>query len=148
MLLASLFIIGYTMLIFDYKLKINKAAIALAMGTILWVAYFEFGTETTGEKYSQLLNHLSGITQVFLFLIGAMTIVELIAEHQGFLPLKHLLITSSPKQLFWILSFISFWMSSILDNLTTILVLTTLIQRAIKDEKLHRLLVCRLSIYS
>ncbi len=106
----------------------------------MWLFYFEFYTGTDVDKYSQLVSHLSDISQVMLFLIGAMTIVELIAEHRGFDPIRRLIMIPSPRKLFWVLSFLGFWMSSLLDNLTTILVLVTLIQQTVKDAKYRMIL--------
>lgn len=140
MILLLFFSIGYGLLIFEHRLKINKSAIALVTGTFMWLYYFEFSSVSDTVKYNQLISHLSDISQVLLFLIGAMTIVELIAKHQGFNTIRHLIMIQSPRKLFWVLSLLGFWMSSLLDNLTTILVLVSLIQQTIKDKKFRMLL--------
>lgn len=137
MILLLIFAIGYGFIVFEHHLKISKSAMALVTGTLMWLFYFEFNIASDADKYNQLVSHLSDISQVLLFLIGAMTIVELIAEHQGFDAIKNWLSISSPRKLFWVLSILGFLMSSLLDNLTTILVLVTLIQQSVKDAKMR-----------
>ena len=144
MMLLLIFAIGYSLLVFEHHLKINKSAIALVTGTFMWLYYFEFNATGDAIKYTQLITHLSDISQVLLFLIGAMTIVELIAEHRGFDVIRPLIMISSPRKLFWVLSILGFWMSSLLDNLTTILVLVSLIQQTIKDHKVRMVLAAGL----
>jgi len=139
-MLLLIFAIGYGLLVFEHHLKISKSAIALVTGTFMWLYYFEFNGASDIDKYNQLISHLSDISQVLLFLIGAMTIVELIAEHRGFDVIRHLIMIPSPRKLFWMLSLLGFWMSSLLDNLTTILVLVTLIQQTVKDHTLRMIL--------
>ena len=126
-MLFVIFLIGYASIIFEHQLKINKSALALLTGTLLWIYYLEFGSGTHSDKITVLLHHLSDISQILLFLIGAMTIVELIVSHEGFEPVKKAVMISNPRQLFWILGLLGFWISSVLDNLTTILVLVSII---------------------
>lgn len=140
MILLAIFAIGYGLIVFEHHLKISKSALALVTGTLMWLIYFEFDLGSDADKYGQLVSHLSDISQVLLFLLGAMTIVELIAEHQGFDAIKHWIMISCPRKLFWVLGFTGFWMSSLLDNLTTILVLVSLIQQTVKDPKIRMIL--------
>jgi Na+/H+ antiporter NhaD/arsenite permease-like protein len=142
--LLVFFIVGYGLLIFEHQLKVNKSAIALITGTFMWVLYFQIDPASYADKYTHLFHHLSDISQVLLFLIGAMTIVELIASHQGFEAMKPLIMIESPRKLFWALSLIGFWMSSVLDNLTTILVLVSLLRQTVNDAKLRRILAAGL----
>lgn len=139
-LLTSIFISGYLLLIFENRVKVNKAAIALLTAMALWVTYFYALPGSIEEKYGQLLHHLSDITQVLFFLIGAMTIVELIASHKGFDGIRKYLSISSPRKLFWVLSLLSFWISSVLDNLTTLLLMVSLISQTVDDRNMRQLL--------
>ncbi|MFH0758912.1 MAG: sodium:proton antiporter NhaD [Bacteroidota bacterium] len=127
------FIIGYTLIAIESKIKINKAAIALFTGVILWTIYISLrpGSE---EIVTQLVEHIGSISQILFFLIGAMTIVELIDSYHGFDVITTQIKTSNKKKLLVIIGFITFFLSSVLDNLTTTIVMVTLTRKLLHDK--------------
>lgn len=139
-LIIFTFILGYFLLICENKLHINKAAVALLTGITCWGLYFNLWPGGIVEKHSHLVDHIASITQILFFLLGAMTIVEIIASHQGFDFIRNIISHSTPRRLYWILLFMGFWMSSVLDNLTSIIVLASIIDQCVEDKKLRRLL--------
>lgn len=139
-MISLIFVVGYIMLVFEHSLKVNKAAIALLTGVLSWGAFIQLDHGTFAEKMALLSVNLADISQVLFFLIGAMTIVELIASYRGFDYLNGALAIAYPGKLFWMLLLIGFFLSSILDNLTTILVLITLLRNTVADKQTRRLM--------
>lgn len=137
--IALFFVVGYLFIIFEHPLKINKATTALMMGVLCWV--FQFANGNSSEVNMQHLgSHLADISQVIVFLLGALIIVEIINAHQGFDLILKFLKTTSKRKILWIVGFLSFFLSAILDNLTTALVMISLMQKFIKNPK-DRLLI-------
>ena len=133
-LIIIAFIIGYLFITIENKIHINKAAIAILTGAICWTIYV-LQTSTSPETVvSQLVEHVGGISQIIFFLIGAMTIVELIDSYHGFEVITKLLTTNKTRVLLWIISFITFFLSAVLDNLTTTIVMITLTRKLLKDK--------------
>lgn len=133
-LIIIAFIIGYLFITIENKIHINKAAIAILTGAICWTIYV-LQTSTSPETVvSQLVEHVGSISQIIFFLIGAMTIVELIDSYHGFDVITKLLTTNKTRVLLWIICFITFFLSSVLDNLTTTIVMITLIRKLLKDK--------------
>lgn len=132
-LLLTVFILGYIGIATESLIKINKAAIALITGVSCWTIYIlsMAGPETVVH---QLIEHLGDISQIIFFLMGAMTIVELIDSHHGFEVINKHINTKSKRGLLVIIALISFFLSSVLDNLTTTIVMVTLIQKLIQDK--------------
>ncbi|OFY90548.1 MAG: sodium:proton antiporter [Bacteroidetes bacterium RIFCSPLOWO2_12_FULL_31_6] len=133
-LILIAFVIGYALITIENKIHINKAAIALLTGSLCWTIYVLFATTYPETIVSQLIEHVGDISQIIFFLIGAMTIVELIDSHQGFDVISKLLTTNNKRILLWIISFITFFLSSVLDNLTTTIVMVTLIRKLLSDK--------------
>lgn len=131
------FILGYSLIAMESKIKINKAAIALFTGVILWTVYIVF-VKDSEKVVSQLVEHIGSISQILFFLIGAMTIVELIDSYQGFDVITSKIKTTNKRALLMIISVITFFLSSVLDNLTTTIVMVTL-TRKLLNEKNDRL---------
>lgn len=161
--LLLIFLVGYLAIAFEHPLKIDKTASALILGMVLWIAY-AFGADTlvplgAGEKFNaylaehpalaneslghqalqyildvDIVEHLGDITQTLFFLIGAMTIVELIDVHGGFRIITDRITTRSKRRLLWIICFTTFFMSAILDNLTTTIVMIMLLRKLIEDK--------------
>lgn len=151
------FIIGYLLIVFEHPLKLDKTVSALLTGSILWALLalgFHNGgvnvidshghlyntsagmTEVVEEGFTAtLLHHIGKIAEILIFLIGAMTIVEIIDLHRGFEVLKGMVQTRSKKKLLWITGILGFILSSIIDNLTATIVLITLLRKLIKDPK-------------
>lgn len=137
-ILLIAFCIGYLFITFEEKLKINKAAIALLTGGFLWSVYILYDPNPS-EIVPQLGEHVGSISQIIFFLIGAMTIVELIDSYNGFAVITKLIRTNKKRVLLVILAFITFFLSSVLDNLTTTIIMVTLIRKLL-HEKNERLL--------
>jgi Na+/H+ antiporter NhaD/arsenite permease-like protein len=127
-----IFIIGYILIAFEHELQVNKSTFALLMCGVLWTVF----TVLTGHDVSQpLLVRLGDTCEVIVFLIGAMTIVELIDRYQGFNFITDHINAKSKKQLLWILTFISFFMSAVLDNMTTTIIMIMLMRKLVEDKK-------------
>lgn len=139
-----LFIIGYILIAFEHVVKVNKAAIALLTGVLCWTVYALSGAE------HHLINknfesHLSEISGIIFFLMGAMTIVELIDAHDGFEVITNLIKTTDKRKLLWIICLFTFFLSAVLDNLTATIVMVSLVRKLI-SEKNDRLLFIGLLI--
>ncbi len=154
------FILGYVAIAGEHVIKIDKAATALLTGVLCWVLYF-VGTHIAPENlqsyydaYStfaastnqpnanihdfldhRLMHHLQEISGILLFLMGAMTIVELIDAHEGFRVITDRIKSTNQVRLLWIISLLSFFLSAALDNLTTSIVMISLSRKLIADQK-------------
>ena len=133
-IVTIIFIVGYLAIAFEQPLRINKAASALLTGVICWSVYAlaDNNRELVSENLSQ---HLSGIAGILFFLLGAMVIVELIDAHDGFEIITERIQSTSKKKLVWIIGFITFFLSAVLDNLTTTIVMVSLLRKLIPSHK-------------
>lgn len=136
-LLISTFIVGYIAIAMEHKLKINKAATALITGVLCWVIYV-MSAANKELVTEQLTGHLGELSGILFFLMGAMTIVELIDAHDGFDIITTRITSSNKRQLLWIISLLTFFLSPVLDNLTTTIVMVSLTRKLIKapEERL------------
>ncbi len=134
MLITILFIAGYAAIAFEHPIKINKTATALLTGVLCWVVYI-MGSADTDIVSEQLYEHLGQISGILFFLLGAMTIVELIDAHDGFDVITSKITTKDTRKLLWIISFVAFFLSSVLDNLTTTIVMVSLLRKLITDKE-------------
>lgn len=136
--LIIIFVLGYLAIAFEHPLKINKAAPALLMGVLTWTAWVLM-TGTAEENVHgishHLSQHLSSISEILFFLMGAMTIVEIVDAHQGFNVITNRITTKDSRKLLWIISIIAFFLSAVLDNLTTSIVMVSLLRKLIKDRE-------------
>lgn len=128
-----IFLIGYLAIVFEHPLKVNKAATALVTGVLCWTAYI-LGGGNAHIIEQQLTGHLGEVAGILFFLFGAMTIVELIDAHDGFQLVADRVHTTSKRKLVWIVGFITFFLSAILDNLTTAIVMVSLLSKIITDK--------------
>lgn len=133
MMILLVFIIGYIAITLEHPLRMNKAATALLTGVICWAVYVL--TSDTVEGADPLLHHLSDIAGILFFLLGAMTIVELIDAHEGFEIITTRINTVSRRKLLVIVAIISFFLSAVLDNLTAAIVMISLVRKLVRDEK-------------
>jgi NhaD family Na+/H+ antiporter len=133
-LIIAAFIIGYIAIAFEHSIRINKAATALITGVVCWTFYILF-TENKEAVADNLLHHLGDLSQILFFLLGAMTIVELIDAHDGFEIITKKITTKNKKKLLWIIGLLSFFLSAVLDNLTTAIVVISLARKLIADKK-------------
>lgn len=130
-----IFVIGYLAIMFEYRLKVNKTASALLMAVFTWVFLFLIKGADLHRQVAVLGEHLNEVSQIILFLLGAMTLVELIDLHKGFKVITDLIQTNSKRKLLWIIGFFTFFLSAILDNLTTTIVMVSLLRKLVPDAK-------------
>jgi Na+/H+ antiporter NhaD/arsenite permease-like protein len=129
-----IFIIGYLAIAFENPLRINKAAPALITGVLCWLIYF-LHVPATGEATEQLLRHLGDISSILFFLLGAMTIVELIDSYDGFAIITDRIKTTSLVRLLFIITILTFFLSALLDNLTTAILMMSLCEKILKNKE-------------
>ncbi|MBO0321632.1 sodium:proton antiporter NhaD [Muricauda sp. CAU 1633] len=156
-LLIVIFVIGYLAITLEHNLKIDKLIPALAMMAVMWALmsfgidgfpnWFDSGEHALLENFGAfgheekmelleetLLHHLGKTSEILVFLLGAMTIVEIIDYFDGFATIKSYVKTRSKKKILWIFSFLAFILSAIIDNLTATIVLISILQKIIKDR--------------
>lgn len=159
------FVIGYLAIALEHPIKINKTASALVTAVVCWTIftvsdspetllnstrYVEFihelgeraNTLTAGEIHLEYVteslgHHLNEIAQILFFLMGAMTIVELVDAHHGFKFITDRIKTKNPIMLLWVVCIVTFFLSSVLDNLTTTIVMVSLIRKLIPDKEMR-----------
>ncbi len=134
-LLIAVFVIGYLFIALEHILRVNKAATVLLIAVLCWILNFMQAFPHYQGVMLQMNEHLADITQVIVFLLGAMTIVELIDRHQGFRFITGFIRTNDKRILLWEISLITFFVSSVLDNLTTSIIMVTVLRGFIKDKK-------------
>ena len=128
------FVLGYMAIAFEHPIKVDKAASALIIGGLGW-ALFAFSGVDQHTLTHEIQHHIVDIAEILFFLLGAMTIVELIDAHEGFSIITNKITTNKKVYLIWILSIITFFFSAVLDNLTTSIVLAALLPKLIKDKE-------------
>jgi Na+/H+ antiporter NhaD/arsenite permease-like protein len=134
LIITTVFIAGYALIAFEHKIKVNKAAIALITGVLCWTIYI-LAVPDEHLINEQLTEHLGDLSGILFFLLSAMTIVELIDSHDGFNIITERITQTKKRSLIWIVGLIAFFLSAILDNLTTTIVLISLLRKLIRDPK-------------
>ena len=154
-LMIVLFLVGYTVIALEHPLKINKTATALLLGVLLWVcaviggesmlvnpdSFRDYIMTHQGSHFidwlvhSQLIEALGEVAEILFFLMGAMTIVELVDTQGGFRIITDQIKTTQKVKLLWVISILTFFMSAVLDNLTTSIVMVALLRKLIDDKK-------------
>lgn len=142
--LVTIFIIGYACIALEHPLKVNKTATALLLGVLTW-SIFSFCNAAFDPTMSHdawrafitenLIDNLGETAEIVFFLLGAMTIVTLIEDYQGFTIITDKIKTTNKKRLLWILSILTFFLSALLDNMTTAIVMVALLRKLIADKK-------------
>ena len=146
-IIIIVFVLGYLGIAFEHSLKIDKLIPALIMMAVMWgiISYFDmtvFEIDTKNKelipyKLKSVMNYFLGHTaEILIFLIGAMTIVETIDFFNGFSTIKKLIKTKSKVRILWIICFLAFILSAIIDNLTATIVLITILQKLVQDRTL------------
>jgi len=130
--IIGVFIIGYVFITLEHVVSVDKASIALVTGVVCW-ALIALGMNVPDFKY-QLHEHVGHISEILFFLLGAMTIVELVDNHKGFKIITDRIITTNRVKLLWILSVVAFFFSAVLDNLTAAIVMGALLSKIMKDK--------------
>jgi Na+/H+ antiporter NhaD/arsenite permease-like protein len=161
--MVVVFVLGYIAIALEHPLRVDKAVPALMIGSLLWVLYmigaqdifnaglsvawneFIHGEAAHGEHGIQamrhfiadheIIHHLGEVSGILFFLFGAMTIVETVDKHDGFRVITNRIKTTNKVKLLWILSFLTFFMSAALDNLTTTIVMVALLRKLVKDKE-------------
>ena len=133
-LLITTFVLGYFAITLEHSIKVNKAASALITGVLCWTVYILFSSDYHLVS-EELTHHLGELSGILFFLLGAMTIVELIDAHEGFDIITTRINQTDKRKLLWIVSIITFFFSAILDNLTTTIVMVSLLRKLIKGEE-------------
>jgi len=136
--IALLFVLTYAAIALEHPLRVNKSASALLGAGVLWTL-FALGAADAPLLNTQLAESVLGTAQIVFFLIGAMTIVEVIDAHNGFEVLTRHISTTRLSVLMWMIGLATFFLSSILDNLTTAIVMVSLVKRLL-DVREDRLL--------
>lgn len=138
-LILIIFVVGYLLIAVEHNIDINKTATALITGVLCWTVYVFY--EDAHVVQHQLLEHLGEISSILFFLMGAMTIVELIDAHDGFELINSRIGTRNRRKLLWIVALLTFFLSAILDNLTTTIVMVTLVIKLVKNMKMRMIFV-------
>ena len=133
-LMIIVFALGYLAIAFEHPIRVDKAASALIIGGLGWALYSFSGVDAH-HMNEHLAHHLVDIAEILFFLLGAMTIVELIDAHEGFSIITDRITTNKKVALMWILSLITFFFSAALDNLTTAIVMSALLTKLIKGKE-------------
>ncbi len=154
-IIIFIFVLGYLAITLEHPLKLDKTVPALLMAAIMWAllaigfhegwfnvidghenvfSYIAGADDAQDGFHNLLLHHLGKTAEILVFLIGAMTIVEIIDLHKGFDILKNWIKAKSKKKLLWIMVTIAFVLSAIIDNLTATIVLITLLRKLVKDR--------------
>ena len=160
-LMVVIFVLGYVAIALEHPLKVDKAASALLIGTLCWVAYIldaenilNMGFSMSWKEFQALYpgsigleamqhfivefeinHHIGEIAEILFFLMAAMTIVEVIDQHQGFKVITDKINTTNKIKLLWLLSILTFFMSALLDNLTTTIVMVALLRKLVSDKE-------------
>ncbi|WP_298613676.1 sodium:proton antiporter NhaD [uncultured Odoribacter sp.] len=163
-IMIVIFILGYVFIALENKTGINKAAVALILGMLLWTLFIFSGAGTVIQANSasfseflaahkeylslskpeqvikyivnlQIIDHLGDVSEILFYLLGAMTIVELIDVHKGFEGITGQITTRNKKKLLWLIGFITFFMSSVLDNMTSAIVMIMLLQKLLDNPQ-------------
>jgi NhaD family Na+/H+ antiporter len=137
-LLILIFVIGYLAIALEHPIKINKTATALLTGVLCWTVYI-VSEHDHKVVLGELSHHLASVSEILFFLLGAMTIVELIDAHQGFKLITDRITSRNKVTLLWLIALITFFLSAILDNLTTAIVMVSVLRKLIKEPESRKL---------
>ncbi len=138
--LIVLFVLGYLGIALEHVLHINKATFALLMCGILWAVYGLMGHDP--NLSGDIVEALGDTCEIVVFLIGAMTIVELIDRYGGFNIIVRRIHAKNKRGLMWVLAFVAFFLSSILDNMTTTIIMVMMLRRMLSDQKERWMFAC------
>lgn len=133
--MVIIFVLGYLCIALEHPLKLDKAAIALLIGVLTWTVFIVFGENDITEVGNMLNENLAETAQTLFFLFAAMTIVEIVDRHNGFKVITDKIHATSKVKLMWLIGILTFFMSAVLDNLTTTIVILSLIRKLIGDKE-------------
>ena len=138
-ILIILFVVGYVLITLEHPIKINKTATALITGVVCWTTYALANTDAEQVGH-QLGEHLTETAEILFFLLGAMTVVELIDAHDGFTLITDRIASRNTRALLWIISLLSFFLSALLDNLTTAIVMVSVARKLVRNADQRRVM--------
>ncbi|MDI9881998.1 sodium:proton antiporter NhaD [Flectobacillus longus] len=139
-LMILIFVIGYLAITLEHNIHINKTATALLTGVLCWAVY-ALSASDIHIVSEQLSHHLGDIAEIVFFLLGAMTIVELVDAHDGFAIITQKIKTQDIKTLMWLVAILTFFMSAVLDNLTTAIVMVSLLRKILVSGETRKIMV-------
>jgi len=139
-ILIIIFTLGYLAITLEQTIKINKSATALMTAVLCWTLIIS-NASNKEIIIEQLSHHLSSISEIVFFLLGAMTIVEIIDAHDGFQNITERIKTNHKTKLIWLIAVITFFLSAVLDNLTSTIVMMSILNKLIEDKKTKWLLL-------
>ncbi len=144
--LIIIFVITYAAITLEHSIKINKSATALLGAGLLWTIYAVATSDHLLVSH-QLSESIASTAEIVFFLIGAMTIVEVIDAHNGFEVITSRIKTKKLSYLLWIVGFLSFFLSAVLDNLTATIVMISLTRKLLQKQE-DRLLFAAMVVIS
>lgn len=142
--MLAVFVIGYLAIAFEHQIKLNKASSALITGVVCWTLY-TFSGAGHDQVHHQLLEHMGDISGILFFLMGAMTIVELMDAHDSFDLITSSIRSKKKSSILTIITVLAFFLSAVLDNLTTTIVMISLFSKLISDNK-ERLIFAAMTV--
>jgi Na+/H+ antiporter NhaD/arsenite permease-like protein len=134
LIISIVFIIGYVLIAIEHNIKIDKAASAIITGVICWLLLYLY-QHSPEASAKELFYHLGEISGILFFLLGAMTIVEVVDSHDGFKLITDIIRTNSKTRILVLVSIITFFLSAMLDNLTTSIVMISLCRKLINEKE-------------
>ncbi|XP_059652939.1 sodium/proton antiporter 1 isoform X1 [Cornus florida] len=137
--MVLLFGIGYAGIIFEESLAFNKSGVGLLMAVSLWIVR-SIGAPSTDIAVSELSHASAEVSEIVFFVLGAMTIVEIVDAHQGFKLVTDNITTRKPRTLLWVIGFVTFLLSSVLDNLTSTIVMVSLLRKLVPPSEYRKIL--------
>lgn len=140
-MIVFVFCMGYVAIILEHFTRVNKTAVALLIAVLCWSIYLVTSHLPAAAGIEALGHHVSEVSQIIFFLMGAMTLVEVIDSHRGFKIVTDQIQTQSKRKMLWIVAFFAFFLSAILDNLTTTILMISLLRKLVPESK-ERLLLC------
>ncbi|QCE08488.1 hypothetical protein DEO72_LG9g3517 [Vigna unguiculata] len=137
--MALVFVIGYAVIMFEEYLAFNKSGVGLLMAVSLWVIR-SIGAPSTDIAVSELTHASAQVSEIVFFLVGVMTIVEIIDAHRGFKLVTDNITTQNPRLLLWVIGFVTFFLSSVLDSLASTVVMISLLRKLVPLSELRKIL--------
>lgn len=145
-LILMIFVVGYMVIILELYTKVNKSATAIGIAFLTWLIYFVANGIQTDGPVEKLSEYLGEVSQILFFLLGAMTLVELIDVHRGFQVITEIIYSRSKRTLLVIISILTFFLSAILDNLTTTILMISILRKLIPSKEDRLLPLCMVVI--
>ncbi len=144
--IIAFFCAGYLGIILERFVRVNKTAVAILMAVLCWAAYFVSQVDPVKASLFRLNGFVAEVSQIIFFLLGAMTLVEVVDSHDGFRIVTDMIQTVSKRRMLWLICIATFFLSSVLDNLTTTILMVSLLRKLIPDDKERSLFSCMVII--